>query len=105
MLSLGVGDYVAGTVVQDKHSEEIRPDWNTSPRKLSTPQLAQLTPKKLVLIETYLHRRLEPDPITGDNTAFQITATQPRPEFSGHPTSPASSSQCFFSRPTYSKDR
>jgi len=74
MLSLGVGDYVAGTVVQDKHSEEIRPDWNTSPRKLSTPQLAQLTPKKLVLIETYLHRRLEPDPITGDNTAFQIPA-------------------------------
>ena len=69
-----MADYVAGTViVRDKHSEEIRPDWNTSPRKLSTPQLAQLTPKKLVLIETYLHRRLQPDPIIGDITAFQIT--------------------------------
>ena len=33
MLWLGVGDYVAGTVVvRDKHSEEIRPDWNASPR-------------------------------------------------------------------------
>ena len=74
MLSLGVGDYVAGTVVQDKHSEidPARLEYQ-SERQLSTPQLAQLTPKKLVLIETYLHPRLELDPIVRDNIAFQIT--------------------------------
>ena len=66
MLSLGVGDYVAGTVVQDKNSEEIRPRLEYQcETQLSAPQLAQLTPKKLALIETYLHRRLERDPIIG----------------------------------------
>ena len=44
-----------------------------SERQLSTPQLAQLTPKKLVLIETYLHPRLELDAIVRGNIPFQIT--------------------------------
>ena len=101
MLSLGVGDYVAGTVVQDKHSEEIRPDWNTSPRKLSTPQLSQLTPKKLVLIETYPHPGWT-RPNRSDNTAFQIT-TRIRAK-TGIQRPPDQSCQFFtMLRPTYSK--
>ena len=36
-----VADYVAGTViVRDKHSEEIRPDWNASSRGNSLHHLA-----------------------------------------------------------------
>src|SRR5438067_3286873 len=43
---------------------------------------------------------MELDAIVRDNIAFQTPLESwPRPEFSGHP--PTSSSQCFFSRPTY----
>jgi uncharacterized RDD family membrane protein YckC len=72
-----LGDYVAGTVVvHDRRAEEIRPDWDTKARdSVSTvPELAALTSDDLVLIETYLQRRAQLDPVVRDNTASQIAS-------------------------------
>lgn len=71
-----LGDYVAGTVVvHDKRTDEVRPDWNTTAARLpsSLPQ-AQITAEELILIETYLHRRYELDPVVRASTATQIAA-------------------------------
>src|SRR2546426_285819 len=106
MLSLGVGDYIAGTVVvRDKYSEENRPDWNTSPGGNSLHHNWHNSRPRT----SYSSRRI----FIADWNQTQSLGiilhsrspleSRPRPEFSGHPTSPASSSQCFFSRPTYSK--
>jgi uncharacterized RDD family membrane protein YckC len=69
-----LGDFVAGTVVvHAKPAEDVRPSWNTSDQGLMlTPELAQITPDELVLIETYLHRRWDLDPQVRLNTAIQI---------------------------------
>jgi uncharacterized RDD family membrane protein YckC len=83
-----LGDFVAGTVVvHEKPTEEVRPSWNTSDQGVSTAAaLAQATPEELVLIETYLHRRWDLDPVVRVNTAIQIadrikakTGLQPEP--------------------------
>jgi uncharacterized RDD family membrane protein YckC len=83
-----LGDFVAGTVVvHEKPTAEVRPSWNTSDQGVSTPAgLAQATPEELVLIETYLHRRWDLDPVVRVNTAIQIadrikakTGLQPQP--------------------------
>ncbi len=87
-----LGDYVAGTVVvHDKRGQEVMPDLNTvaliprtTPYDLTSApetiqltnssgaQLAQITSEELVLIETFLQRRFDLDPIVRDNAAYQI---------------------------------
>lgn len=72
-----LGDYVAGTlVVYDKKSAEVRPDWSTRPAAASSRaagQLNQLSEDDLVIIETYLHRRDDLDPMVRINTAIRIS--------------------------------
>jgi uncharacterized RDD family membrane protein YckC len=87
-----LGDFVAGTVVvHEKPTEDVRPTWissETSPDQegARSPSLTQVAPEELILIETYLHRRWELDPIVRINTASQIeqrikekTGLQPLP--------------------------
>ena len=71
-----VGDYVAGTVVlHDKRTEEVKPEWNTIAEASPTnPQLSQVTSEELVLIETYLHRRVDLDLAVRDKTEYQIAS-------------------------------
>jgi uncharacterized RDD family membrane protein YckC len=69
-----LGDYVAGTVVvHDKRTEEVKPDWNTVTESAATnPQLSLIASEELVLIETYLHRRVDMDLILRDQVAYKI---------------------------------
>ena len=72
-----LGDHVVGSVVvHDKRPEQIRPDWTTTPPTAveSNPAIAKITPEELVLIETYLQRRLDLDAATRDMTAYKIAA-------------------------------
>lgn len=61
-----LGDYVAGImVVYDKKSTEVKPDWNMAPSTQASEtvhEVNQLSESDLVIIETYLHRRLDLDP-------------------------------------------
>lgn len=72
-----LGDYVAGTlVVHDKQTAEIKPDWDLAgPTAIasSNPELGQLSEEDLVVIETYLHRRLDLDPMVRVNTAIRVS--------------------------------
>jgi uncharacterized RDD family membrane protein YckC len=88
-----LGDYVAGTVVvHDKRTQETMPELNTvspliprtTPYDSTQPseniaaasssgsQLGQITSEELVLIETFLQRRYDLDPIVRDSTAYKI---------------------------------
>jgi uncharacterized RDD family membrane protein YckC len=69
-----LGDHLVGSiVVHDKRAEELRPDWSPSSEKTSSnPQLSKITPEELVLIETYLQRRLSLDLGVRDATAHKI---------------------------------
>jgi uncharacterized RDD family membrane protein YckC len=87
-----LGDYVAGTVVvHDKRGQEGMPDLNTvaliprtAPYDSTIPsentasvdaagsKLAHITPEELVLIETFLQRRFDLDPVVRDDTAYRI---------------------------------
>ena len=73
-----LGDYVAGTVVvHDKRTGEVKPEWNTvtAPAPAATnPQLALVASEELVLIETYLHRRVEMDLTLRDQVAYKIAS-------------------------------
>ena len=71
-----VGDYVVGTVVvHDKRTEEVKPEWNMVAEASPTnPHLSQVTSEELVLIETYLHRRVDLDLAVRDRTAYQIAS-------------------------------
>jgi uncharacterized RDD family membrane protein YckC len=71
-----LGDYVAGTlVVYDKKSTEVKPDWNMAPSTQAAEtvqEVNQLSESDLVIIETYLHRRLDLDPMVRIATAIRI---------------------------------
>ena len=71
-----LGDYVAGTVVvHDKRTEEVKPEWNTVMEPaVANPQLSFVTSEELVLIETYLHRRVDMDLILRDQVAYKIAS-------------------------------
>ena len=71
-----LGDYVAVTVVvHDKRTEEVKPDWNTvTESSAPNPQLALVTSEELVLIETYLHRRVDMDLALRDQVAYKIAS-------------------------------
>ena len=73
-----LGDLVAGTVVvHDKPPARMEAEWltvapDTSAPTLANPQVARLTDSELVLIETYLQRRLEVDWEHRERTRAQI---------------------------------
>ena len=69
-----LGDHLVGSiVVHDKRAEEIRPEWSSSAvQSSSNPQLANITPEELVLIETYLQRRHTLELGFRDATAHKI---------------------------------
>jgi uncharacterized RDD family membrane protein YckC len=71
-----LGDYVAGTVVvHDKRTEEVKPGWNTITEPAATnPQLSLVASEELVLIETYLHRRVDMDLTLRDRVAYKIAS-------------------------------
>jgi uncharacterized RDD family membrane protein YckC len=71
-----LGDYVAGTVVvHDKRTEEVKPEWNTVAEPAATnPQLSVVASEELVLIETYLHRRVGMDLTLRDQVAYKIAS-------------------------------
>jgi len=70
-----LGDYVAGTIViHDKPTHEVNPDWSFQ-RPAQTPlipELAKVTEQDLMLIETFLHRRLDLDPMIRLHTAIRL---------------------------------
>jgi len=71
-----LGDYVAGTIViHDKRTSEVKPDWSfeRAPQTALQPQLAAITEQDLMMIETFLHRRLDLDPMVRFNTAVRIS--------------------------------
>jgi len=71
-----LGDYVAGTIsVHEKAIEKVSTIWNLegSPAE-QDPDAAKVTSDQLVLIETYLNRRRELDPLIRIKTAEQIVA-------------------------------
>ncbi len=69
-----IGDFVAGTiVVHDKQTENVRLAWPTEGDvRQASVQLAAMSADELELIETYLHRRLDLDPVVRRNMAEQI---------------------------------
>ena len=69
-----LGDHLVGSVVvHDKRAEEIRPEWSSSAEQAAfNPQLSKIAPEELVLIETYLQRRLSLELGVRDATAHQI---------------------------------
>ena len=71
-----LGDHVVGSVVvHDKRPEQIRPEWSSAHSATqSNPAISKVTPDELVLIETYLQRRLDLDPSIRDTTAYKIAA-------------------------------
>ena len=71
-----VGDFVAGTVVvHDKRTDEVKPDWSTTESQtIEGAKLAKVGPEVLILIETYLHRRLDLAPEVRESTSQQIAA-------------------------------
>jgi uncharacterized RDD family membrane protein YckC len=71
-----LGDHLVGSVVvHDKRAEDIRPDWPSSAEQTAvTPALSKITPEELVLIETYLQRRLSLELGVRDSTASQIAS-------------------------------
>jgi uncharacterized RDD family membrane protein YckC len=71
-----VGDYVVGAiVVHDQAVDSVAPFWGDPvAREPVQPQFRSLHPDELVLIETYLSRRYELDPIIRATTAQRIVA-------------------------------
>jgi uncharacterized RDD family membrane protein YckC len=69
-----LGDYLAGTVViHDKKSGGAVPDWHKpAGGTLATPPLANVSVDELVLIEAYLQRRSDLEPLVRDEMAERI---------------------------------
>ena len=71
-----LGDHLAGSiVVHDKRADALRPDWSSTSKMASAdPQLSKVTPEEVVLIETYLQRRMTLEFAVRDATANRIAA-------------------------------
>lgn len=70
-----LGDHLVGSiVVHDKRADDIRPEWSHDKETSSDPLTAAITPEDLVLIETYLQRRLSLEFAVRDATAHQIAS-------------------------------
>jgi len=71
-----LGDYVAGTIViHDKPTSEVKPDWSFERPAESAvhPELAKVTEQDLILIETFLHRRLDLEGMVRLKTGIQLS--------------------------------
>jgi len=68
-----IGDYVAGTVVvQDRPGTIAQSAAAIGVGAMLNPAVAKVTAEELQLIETYLERRLELDPLVSDDVAERI---------------------------------
>jgi len=68
-----LGDYLAGTVViHDRKSSGALPNWRAAGRISQAQSFGSVTLDELVLIETYLQRRLDLDPLVRDEMAERI---------------------------------
>jgi uncharacterized RDD family membrane protein YckC len=69
-----IGDYVAGTVVvYDTATNEVAPDWYAAPGStIPHASMIRVTAEELRLIETYLQRRFDLDPLVRDAMAERI---------------------------------
>lgn len=69
-----LGDFVAGTVVvHDTPLQDFRPDWSMSSQSSATQiEVSELGSDELVIIETFLHRRLDLDPMVRLQTGERI---------------------------------
>ncbi|HEX3703547.1 MAG TPA: RDD family protein [Vicinamibacterales bacterium] len=69
-----IGDYVAGTVVvYDSSAAQPRLDWHDiDSAAVPSARLTQVSTEELSLIETYLRRRLDLDPLVREEMADQI---------------------------------
>jgi uncharacterized RDD family membrane protein YckC len=70
-----LGDYVAGTIViHDKRTSEVKPDWNFArPAEIAVrPELANISEQDLIVVETFLHRRLELEPSIRFHTGVRL---------------------------------
>ncbi len=70
-----LGDYVAGTIViHDKRTAVVKPDWSfDAPAATFVPELATITEQDLMLIETFLHRRYDLEPMVRFQTGVQLS--------------------------------
>ncbi len=69
-----LGDYVAGTVVvHDVPLQDFRPDWSMAREQVQAQaEATRLGSNELVIIETFLHRRVDLDPMVRMKTADRI---------------------------------
>jgi uncharacterized RDD family membrane protein YckC len=69
-----IGDFVAGTVVvYETATDELAPDWRAAPgNAVADASMIRVTAEELRLIETYLQRRFDLDPLVRDAMAEQI---------------------------------
>jgi uncharacterized RDD family membrane protein YckC len=70
-----LGDYAAGTVVvHEKPLEGVRPTWESADKAVPAVQnVAMVTLEELQLVETFLERRLDLEPVTRRQYAAQIS--------------------------------
>jgi uncharacterized RDD family membrane protein YckC len=70
-----LGDYVAGTVViHDQPTSEVKPDWSFS-QPVETafrPEVSNVSEQDLIVIETFLHRRLDLEGMVRLKTAIRL---------------------------------
>jgi uncharacterized RDD family membrane protein YckC len=69
-----IGDYVAGTVVvHDRPGARVQPAWHAAiGASVPHPALTKVTAEELQLVEAYLQRRFELDPLVREPMAEQI---------------------------------
>ena len=71
-----LGDYVAGTIViHDKRTYAVKPDWTFERSADATfrPELSNVSEQDLIVIETFLHRRLDLEELVRLNTAVRLS--------------------------------
>ncbi len=71
-----LGDYVAGTIViHDNKAVEVKPDWSfaRAPDAAFYPEMSNVSEQDLIVLETFLHRRLDLDAMVRLNTAIQLS--------------------------------
>ena len=68
-----LGDFVAGTVVvHEQQLADLRPTWTAGDRGAPQVAFARVSPQELALIETYLQRRFELEPLVREERGEQI---------------------------------
>ena len=68
-----LGDFVAGTVVvHERQLADLRPTWTSGARGAAQAAFARVTPQELALVEAYLQRRFDLEPLVREQRAGQI---------------------------------